>query len=196
MVLQVLDLVSTTSEPFYGDCPAQTYTDLDINASGHTTCTVVPQGGYGQLRSPACPPTEEIRDEGSPPPGPPPGLFHVQRSPTYHHIKESYKSSCPPSETGNYGGGIETLQSLTSEEQAQFLACNPHYADDHEYQSLDHQPQAYLESSPEFYPGNNLLETKYHPHGYMKNYPRGAGRYNEGYSEAYLNTFENIPTDI
>lgn len=44
MVLQVLDLVSTTSEPFYGDCPAQTYTDLDINASGHTTCTVVPQG--------------------------------------------------------------------------------------------------------------------------------------------------------
>ncbi|KAK9680117.1 Ets-domain [Popillia japonica] len=193
MVLQVLDLVSTTSEPFYGDCPAQTYTDLDINASGHTTCTVVPQGGYGQLRSPACPPTEEIRDEGSPPPGPPPGLFHVQRSPTYHHIKESYKSSCPPSETGNYGGGIETLQSLTSEEQAQFLACNPHYADDHEYQSLDHQPQAYLESSPEFYPGNNLLETKYHPHGYMKNYPRGAGRYNEGYSEAYLNTFENTP---
>lgn len=46
MVLQVLDLVSTTSEPFYGDCPAQTYTDLDINASGHTTCTVVPQGKY------------------------------------------------------------------------------------------------------------------------------------------------------
>lgn len=43
MVLQVLDLVSTTSEPFYGDCPTQ-YTDLDVNASNHTTCTVLPQG--------------------------------------------------------------------------------------------------------------------------------------------------------
>ncbi|RZC34152.1 hypothetical protein BDFB_010748 [Asbolus verrucosus] len=42
MVLQVLDLVNPTSEPFYGDCPAQTYTDLDVNTTGHTTCTVIP----------------------------------------------------------------------------------------------------------------------------------------------------------
>lgn len=44
MVLQVLDIVSSSSEPFYGDCPSQTYTNLDVNASTHTTCTVVPQG--------------------------------------------------------------------------------------------------------------------------------------------------------
>lgn len=44
MVLQVLDLVSASGESFYGDCPVQTYTDLDINSTGHITCTVVPQG--------------------------------------------------------------------------------------------------------------------------------------------------------
>ncbi|EFA07277.1 hypothetical protein TcasGA2_TC014511 [Tribolium castaneum] len=49
MVLQVLDLVSPSSEPFYGDCP-QTYTDLDINATGHTTCTVIPQGKTSSRR--------------------------------------------------------------------------------------------------------------------------------------------------
>lgn len=47
MVLQVLDLVSASNESFYGDCPVQTtYTNLDLNATGHTTCTVVPQGTY------------------------------------------------------------------------------------------------------------------------------------------------------
>lgn len=45
MVLQVLDQVSASNESFYGDCPVQTtYTNLDLNATGHTTCTVVPQG--------------------------------------------------------------------------------------------------------------------------------------------------------
>ncbi|KAJ3647630.1 hypothetical protein Zmor_019496 [Zophobas morio] len=48
MVLQVLDLVSPSSAPFYGDCP-QTYTDLDVNATGHTTCTVIPQGTIGKI---------------------------------------------------------------------------------------------------------------------------------------------------
>lgn len=43
MVLQVLDILST-NEQFYGDCPITTYTNLDINSSGHTTCTVVPTG--------------------------------------------------------------------------------------------------------------------------------------------------------
>lgn len=47
MVLQVLDLVSASNESFYGDCPVQTtYTNLDLNATGHTTCTVLPQGTY------------------------------------------------------------------------------------------------------------------------------------------------------
>lgn len=50
--------------------------------------TVLISGGYGQLRSPACPPTEEIRDEGSPPPGPPTGYLHLQRSPPFHHLKD------------------------------------------------------------------------------------------------------------
>lgn len=45
-------------------------------------------GGYGQLRSPACPPADEIREEGSPPPGPPSGFLHIQRSPAYHHLKD------------------------------------------------------------------------------------------------------------
>lgn len=45
-------------------------------------------GGYGQLRSPACPPADEIREEGSPPPGPPSGFLHLQRSPAYHHLKD------------------------------------------------------------------------------------------------------------
>lgn len=45
MVLQALDLVSS-NEQFYGDCPIATYTDLDVNTSGHITCTVVPTGNY------------------------------------------------------------------------------------------------------------------------------------------------------
>lgn len=45
-MLQV-DLVSASNESFYGDCPIQTtYTNLDLNGIGHTTCTVVPQGTY------------------------------------------------------------------------------------------------------------------------------------------------------
>lgn len=44
MVLQVLDLVTPSGEPFYGDCPVPSYTNLDINTTGHTTCTVIPQG--------------------------------------------------------------------------------------------------------------------------------------------------------
>lgn len=43
MVLQVLDLVNS-SEQFYGDYPTTTYTDLDVNTSTHTTCTIMPQG--------------------------------------------------------------------------------------------------------------------------------------------------------
>lgn len=47
-------------------------------------------GVYGQLRSPACAPTDEIRDDGSPPPGGPPSgyLQQIQRSPAFHHMKD------------------------------------------------------------------------------------------------------------
>ncbi|XP_022909687.2 protein C-ets-1-like isoform X1 [Onthophagus taurus] len=149
------------------------------------------EGGYG--RSPACPPTEEIRDDSSPPPGPPPTMFHLPRSPTYH-LKDGYiKGSCPPSETGTYSG-LEGLPAMNTEDQTHFLAPNQHFGgDEHEYQSLDHQTQPYLENSPEFYANNPLMETKYNPHPYMKNYPRGTGRYNDGYSETYLNTFDGTP---
>lgn len=44
MVLQVLDLVGTGGESLYADCPAQTYTDLDVHTAGHITCTILPQG--------------------------------------------------------------------------------------------------------------------------------------------------------
>lgn len=121
-----------------------------------------------------------------------------------------YKTTCPPSESTNYG--IDSLQTLNNEDQGHFISTNPHFpSDEHEYQSLEpnHQPQPYLESSPEFYTANNLLDTKYHPHGYMKNYPRGqcwcpmqpssfwkclistgAGRYNDAYSDTYISTFD------
>lgn len=45
-------------------------------------------GNYGQLRSPNCPSTDEIRDEGSPPPGPPSGFLNLQRSPYHQHLKD------------------------------------------------------------------------------------------------------------
>ncbi|KYB26766.1 hypothetical protein TcasGA2_TC034783 [Tribolium castaneum] len=186
--------VSPSSEPFYGDCP-QTYTDLDINATGHTTCTVIPQGGYGQLRSPACPPADEIREEGSPPPpGPPSGFLHIQRSPAYHHLKDGFKSSCSPNESGNFGAGMDNLQSMNSEDQSHLFQTSHYSPEEHEYQALEagHQPQ-YLESSPEFYAANNLIESKYHPHSYVKNYARGTGRYTDGYGDTYGSPYDGTP---
>lgn len=84
-----------------------------------------------------------------------------------------YKSSCPPSESGNYG--MENLQSINNEDHAHFLASTHYGSEEHEYQALEpgHQPQTYLENSPEFYAANNLIETKYNPHSYVKNYARG-----------------------
>lgn len=83
-----------------------------------------------------------------------------------------YKSSCPPSESGNYG--LENIQSINNEEHTHFLASTHYGSEEHEYQALEpgHQPQSYLENSPEFYAANNLIETKYNPH-YVKNYVRG-----------------------
>ncbi|XP_017769215.1 PREDICTED: ETS-like protein pointed [Nicrophorus vespilloides] len=154
------------------------------------------EGGYG-LRSPACPPSDEIRDDGSPPPGPPSGFLHLQRSPAFHHLKDGYKNTCPPGGDSSSYGGMDSLQSL-NEEQNHFLASTTphHYHEEHEYQSLEpgHQPQSYLESSPEFYAANNLLETKYNPHAYVKNYVRGGGRYNDGYGgDTYGSPYDGTP---
>ncbi|XP_065168998.1 protein c-ets-1-A isoform X3 [Atheta coriaria] len=152
------------------------------------------EGGYG-MRSPACPPTEEIRDDGSPPPGPPQGFPHLQRSPIFHHLKEGYKTTCPLPETNSYG--IDSLQSLNNDEQNAFMTNNTHYSpEEHEYQNLEqgHQPQ-FMENSPEFYPtSNNPLETKFNPY---KNYVRGT-RYNDVYSDnygdAYGAPFQTVPS--
>ncbi|XP_044744569.1 ETS-like protein pointed isoform X3 [Coccinella septempunctata] len=166
------------------------------------------EGTYGQLRSPACPPSDEIRDEGSPPPGPP-SFLHLQRSSPYHQIKDGYKSSCPPSESGTYGGGMDNLQSMNSaggggsdQQNPPHLFQTPHYSpDEHsEYQALDaNQHQQYLaDNSPEFYAANSILDSKYHQH-YVKSFVRsGAGRYNDAY-EAYGSpydgtTFQTVPS--
>ncbi|KAJ8975330.1 hypothetical protein NQ317_003562, partial [Molorchus minor] len=133
---------------------------------------------YGQLRSPACPPTEELREEGSPPPGPPSGyLQHLQRSPAYHPLKDGYKGSCPTtsdSSGGNFGPMDGNLQSLSSDDQSHLFQTPQHYSpEEHEYQALEPHQQSYLDNSPEFYAGSHLLEPKYNPaHGYVKNYVR------------------------
>lgn len=65
---------------------------------------------------------------------------------------------------------------MNNEDQQHYLQTTPHFGgDEHEYQALDtgHQQQTYLESSPEFYPASNLIETKYNPHNYVKNFGRG-----------------------
>ncbi|XP_031327983.1 ETS-like protein pointed [Photinus pyralis] len=157
------------------------------------------EGGYGPLsRSPACPPSEDIRENGSPPPtGPPPTSFlNLQRS--YHQLKDSFtKGSCaPPSgEPTNYEG-LDSLQTISSDEHHHYLSNPNHYPpEEQEYHSLEpgNQPQSYLESSPEFYAANSLLETKYHPHSYVKGYVRGSGRYNDGYGEAYGSPYDGSP---
>lgn len=43
---------------------------------------------YGQIRSPACPQTEEIKDKRSPSSGPPAGYLHLHRNPSFHHFKD------------------------------------------------------------------------------------------------------------
>ncbi|KAJ8944981.1 hypothetical protein NQ314_009339, partial [Rhamnusium bicolor] len=154
---------------------------------------------YGQLRSPACPTTDEIREEGSPPPGPPSGyLQHLQRSPAYHHLKDGYKGSCPTtseSSGGNFGGIEGNLQSLNNEDQSHLFQTPQHYSpEEHEYQALEPHQQQYLDNSPEFYAANHLLEPKYNPaHNYVKNYVRGAGRYNDGYGDTYGPPYDTTP---
>ncbi|KAG5890142.1 hypothetical protein JTB14_010161 [Gonioctena quinquepunctata] len=153
------------------------------------------EGVYGQIRSPDCPSTDEMRDHGSPPPALTGYLQPLQRSPGYHHSKDGYKGTCPPrsdSSGGNFGGAIDNnLQSLNSDDGSHMFQTPAHFSsDDHEYQaSLDAQQQ-FMDNSPEFY-GSHILEAKYNPaHNYVKNYVRGTGRFNEGYPDTYGSPYE------
>jgi hypothetical protein len=89
-------------------------------------------------------------------------------------VVAGFKSSCSPNESGNFGAGMDNLQSMNSEDQSHLFQTSHYSPEEHEYQALEagHQPP-YLESSPEFYAANNLIESKYHPHSYVKNYARG-----------------------
>lgn len=184
------------------------------NVATLTNNNFLHEGGYGQLRSPACPPVEEIKDEGSLSPGPP-SFLQLQRNPAFHQLKDGYKGPCPPSETGNFGpsGQIENMSNLNGDDHlfhqqppqqqqsAQQQQPPPHQTpqhygspEEHEYQALEqtHQQQ-YLENSPEFY-STSLMESKYHPHNYVKNYVRsGAGRYNENYEAYGTSPYDGLP---
>ncbi|XP_057657003.1 protein c-ets-1-A-like isoform X1 [Diorhabda carinulata] len=157
------------------------------------------EGVYGQLRSPACPPPQEdLRDDGSPPPGAPPSSYlqQLQRSPGYHHLKDGYKGTCPPgtdSSGGNFGTIDNSLQSLSNDDGSH-LFQTPHFSpEEHEYQALDNHQQQYLDNSPEFY-ANHILEQKYNPHSYVKNYVRGAGtRFNDAYPDTYGTPYDTSP---
>ncbi|XP_025833731.1 protein c-ets-1-A isoform X1 [Agrilus planipennis] len=157
----------------------------------------VHDGGYGHLsRSPACPPSsDDIRENGTPPPpGPNSSFLSFQRSP-YQHLKDGFnRSTCPPpssGETGNFEG-LDSLASLTNEEQAHLVLTHPYPPEDQDYHSLEtgHQPQSYLDNSPEFYG----LETKYHPTAQnFKNYVRGSARYSDAYGETYGSPYDGSP---
>ncbi|XP_050505749.1 protein C-ets-1-like isoform X1 [Diabrotica virgifera virgifera] len=158
------------------------------------------EGVYGQLRSPACPPPpEDLRDDGSPPPGAPQTnyLQQLQRSPAYHHLKEGFKGSCPPgtdSSGGNFGAMENNLPTLNNDDGSH-LFPTPHFSPDEQYQALDSHQQNYLDNSPEFY-SNHILEQKYNPHSYVTKY-RGAGRFNDAYSDTYgapYDTFQTVPS--
>ncbi|XP_064211861.1 ETS-like protein pointed isoform X3 [Tribolium castaneum] len=109
-------------------------------------------------------------------------------------LHDGFKSSCSPNESGNFGAGMDNLQSMNSEDQSHLFQTSHYSPEEHEYQALEagHQPQ-YLESSPEFYAANNLIESKYHPHSYVKNYARGTGRYTDGYGDTYGSPYDGTP---
>lgn len=116
-------------------------------------------------------------------------------------LHDGYKSTCPTSGGGGGGDNFSgmdggSLQSLNSDEHL-FQTGPSHYGDhEHEYQALDstHAQQQYLNNSPEFYtPPNSMLDSKYHSaNSYIKNYARGAGRYNE-YGDTFGSPYDNSP---
>lgn len=79
--------------------------------------------------------------------------------------------STPP---GGGGGPLGGYANLLHHHPSQ----PPHYPqqDQEDYHSLGdpaHQPTPYFETSPELYSsGSNIMETKYHPGNYTKNYVR------------------------
>lgn len=91
-----------------------------------------------------------------------------------------FKGACAPGEPGGNFVGLDTLSTIPNEDQVHFLASQQQQQfppqEEQEYQALEpgHQPSQYMESSPEFYTSTNLLESKYHPQNYVKNYVRGA----------------------
>ncbi|CAH1182056.1 unnamed protein product [Phyllotreta striolata] len=168
------------------------------NATSPTNNNFVNEGVYGQLRSPACPPpSDDLREDGSPPPGVPPSSYlqQLQRNPSYHHVKDGYKGTCPPgsdSSGGNFVAIDHNLPALSNEDGPPLFQA--HFApDEHEYQALDTHQQQYLDNSPEFY-ANHILEQKYTPHNYVKNYVRNTGgRFNDGYSDSYGAPYDAAP---
>ncbi|XP_054258312.1 ETS-like protein pointed isoform X2 [Macrosteles quadrilineatus] len=169
-------------------------------------------GGYNQLRSPAC----DDRDDTSPPPHnsqPPPPLY--LRNP-YHHKDSGYSGHGLPENSSMLGGGGGGTGGGTNEGNASdevtpsytSTVPPPQYeADSSEYHSLDPHQSPYMESSPELYSGHPpppLFEHKYHhfTSQYAKTYPHPTrGRYGpfEGYGDsspypAYDNSpFQTVP---
>ncbi|GLV44651.1 pointed [Carabus blaptoides fortunei] len=200
---------STTPAPSHTPTPATTAPST-TNAGNF-----MHDGSYNHLRSPACAPStggDDLgRDDGTPPPapGPPSTFMHLQqRSPAYQ-LKE---------ESGGYSQLGDAMQQLgvgTPEDSSAPGTHQPppslsgyqgmlhahqqqppsHYGhqDDQDYQSLDptHQPSPYFDSSPELYPGTNLLESKYHPQNYAKGYVRA--RYNDAYADTYGSPYDGTP---
>nr|CAD7447525.1 unnamed protein product [Timema bartmani] len=192
MVLQVLDVVNSAHEAFYGDCPNTAFT-IDHHD------TFIPGGFNNHLRSErpdGSHQQQECRDDGSPPPPPPPGYLHL-RSPVYTLKDGGYGSG-----GGSLGDHLSPLGGDLQQQQQQQGYQPPQYEGESEYHSLEptgahpHHGQ-YLESSPEFYSPPAAHLQQHHPHHYVKNYSRGGqtGRYphHDGYSDGYSSPYESSP---
>lgn len=89
-----------------------------------------------------------------------------------------FKGACTPGEPGGNFVGLDSLGTIPNDEQMHFLASQQQQfsqPEEQEYQALEpgQQSSQYMENSPEFYTSTNLLESKYHPQSYVKNYVRG-----------------------
>lgn len=86
-----------------------------------------------------------------------------------------YSKATPDSSSGSFTTGMDNnIQSINNEEQTHLFQTPQHYSpDEHEYQALEPHQQQYLDSSPEFYTANHIIEPKFNPaHNYVKNYIR------------------------
>ncbi|XP_044728556.1 ETS-like protein pointed isoform X2 [Chrysoperla carnea] len=122
---------------------------------------------------------------------------HMQRSPPLHYLKE---------ESGGYSSMNDGLgqQLGVDDSQGPGMAGNyilPHHQQqtpyhlghdpDPDYHALDPNTNSapYLESSPEFYAGNNIMD-KYNS-SYMSHFKRA--RYNDGYSDGFGTPYDGTP---